>query len=584
MEAASLASMANVATSAAAAAAALRAGVRPAGFQLDGSPTAELSTTVCISDPKGDWTAVQAKAVRDLSAFGEIARLDMSFVVSLKCILVTYYDVRCAQKVLLSMVGRTEPFPPEMHDCRVVLVKMAAFLEKVPKMATNGGFSQFGELAHISMSGGEALVEFYDMRAAQMLLATAGSAASPWLFSGNNNAAQGFSGGVGGCAGMLGSRCPPGLSNLSNFGLGGPAAQFTAGTTAYSAAATVDVPSVGTPVPPAAAAALLRGILPSLTGQTPAARPQQQQPFTPLINASQPAESGDSPNLSTPTNGAEKPKQADRMNNRPVRTKVTNKEFQKYDINPEKIQRGEDPRTTVMVRNLAGPNARKEFLNFLAKCELNEKFTFFYMPCKEHRNVPAGFAFINFLSPNDVLKLYVMVKSDFWKEFLSETYNKVPAMSYGRFQGHEELVKHFTSSAVLHEQDPSKRPIFRGEAVTNVSPMSKDTGNNNNNQSNNAVMPDTLPKNEVAVVRSPQMVTSSDPSPVSVTGTSTELQAALAKGCAEIAAILARQATTTEATDQVTDLLESNNKVLSSSKMADGAKTQSPVGTEGFGA
>jgi len=138
-----------------------------------------------------------------------------------------------------------------------------------------------------------------------------------------------------------------------------------------------------------------------------------------------------------------------------------------------------------MVRNLAGPNARKEFLNFLAKCELNEKFTFFYMPCKEHRNVPAGFAFINFLSPNDVLKLYVMVKSDYWKEFLSETYNKVPAMSYGRFQGHEELVKHFTSSAVLHEQDPSKRPIFRAEAVANNSPMPKDTSNNSSSSSNN---------------------------------------------------------------------------------------------------
>jgi len=271
----------------------------------------------------------------------------------------------------------------------------------------------------------------------------------------------------------------------------------------------------------------------------------------------------------------ETPKQPDRMNNRPVRKKVTNKEFQKYDINPEKIKRGEDPRTTVMVRNLGGPNARKEFLNFLAKCELTEKFTFFYMPCKEHRKVPAGFAFINFLSPNDVLKLYVMVKSDFWKEFLTEMYNKVPAMSYGRFQGHEELVKHFTSSAVLHEQDPSKRPIFRGEAVTNVGPMFKDTRNSNNHSNN--MVPDALPQDEVAAARSPKMVAASDFSPVSVTSPSTELQAALAKGCAEIAAILARQA------NAATDQFESD-KVLSSSRMADGAKTESPVSTNCLGA
>jgi len=269
----------------------------------------------------------------------------------------------------------------------------------------------------------------------------------------------------------------------------------------------------------------------------------------------------------------EKPKQPDRMNNRPVRTKVTNKEFQKYDINPEKIQRGEDPRTTVMVRNLAGPNARKEFLNFLARCELNEKFTFFYMPCKQHRNVPAGFAFINLRSPSDVLKLYVMVKSDFWKEFLSKTYNKVPAMSYGRFQGHEELVKHFNSSAVLHEQDPAKRPIFRGEAVNPTC-----NGNGSKNQSNNMV-PDTLPTDEVATARSPKMVAASGPSPISVTSTSTELQAALAKGCSEIAAILARQANA-----QATDHSESDHNVVFSSKVADGAKAESPVGARGLGA
>jgi hypothetical protein len=234
----------------------------------------------------------------------------MSFVSSLKCVLVTYYDVRCAQKVLLSMAGRTGPFPPELHDCRVVLVKMAPLLEKVPDMATNGGFSQFGEIAHISMSGGEALVEFYDMRAAQMLLATAGGAASPWLPSGS--AAQGFPGVGGGC---------------------GLAGQFVASTTGFGAAG-VDVPSVGTPVPPAAEAALLHCI---------------------QSGHSAPTQSGDSPTNGTPTNDVvEKPRQADRMNNRPVRAKITNKDFQKYDIDAEKIQRGEDPRTTVMSEILRG--------------------------------------------------------------------------------------------------------------------------------------------------------------------------------------------------------------------------------------
>eukprot|EP00435_Cladocopium_sp_Y103_P024618 s2398_g6.t1 len=114
-----------------------------------------------------------------------------------------------------------------------------------------------------------------------------------------------------------------------------------------------------------------------------------------------------------------------------------------------------------------------DFLMFLEKCGLSDRFTFFYMPCKEHRNVPAGFAFANFISPIDVHKLVVMVKSGFWREFMKEPTVKAPAVSYARFQGHEELVKHFSSSAVLHEQDPEKRPIFRPEAAAKAAKEKK---------------------------------------------------------------------------------------------------------------
>ena len=102
--------------------------------------------------------------------------------------------------------------------------------------------------------------------------------------------------------------------------------------------------------------------------------------------------------------------------NRPLRTKVSNKEFQKYDIDVDKIQLGKDPRTTVMVRNIPNGCSRKSFLQFLEKNALGDRFTFFYMPCKEHRNIPAGFAFINFVSPMDVLKLFVLLKMPSWKQ------------------------------------------------------------------------------------------------------------------------------------------------------------------------
>jgi len=150
---------------------------------------------------------------------------------------------------------------------------------------------------------------------------------------------------------------------------------------------------------------------------------------------------------------------------RMAQTKITDKDFQKFDINPDAILRGEDKRTTVMVRHLQGLCARKDFLLFLDKCSLGNRYSFFYMPCKEHRNIPAGFAFVNFASPHDVHTLYVAVASGLWREACGSSPTKSPAVSYARFQGHENLVQHFSLSIVIQEQDPEKRPIFRPEVL-----------------------------------------------------------------------------------------------------------------------
>jgi len=422
------------------------------------SPTSSLSNTVCIMDPEGKWNSVEEKTVEQLSEFGEIARLDTSLVVSLRCVLVTYYDVRCSQQAMLHWADRTEPFPAAPHDCRIVRINTAAFVEK---MGSLRGFHQFGEVANISVLYGDAIVEFYDMRAAQYLLSSAGRAASAWGVTiptpppqqptktpsamaaavsrltsqaqvhgmappGLPLAAPGLGSAFGkpdmGSSSTSGMMLPELLAALGGISLLEPRAKASAGATASAtAAAGVDFLAV------------------------------QQQADAAKVEESA---SGDP-----------------RASNRPVRTKVNTNDFSKYDIDPAKIQAGQDSRTTVMVRNLTGARARKDFLKFLEKCGLSERYTFFYMPCKEHRNIPAGFAFVNFVAPCDVHKLYVMVKSGFWSEVNSDAQAKCPAVSYGRFQGHDELMKHFSSSAVLHEQDPEKRPIFRpqaGKAVKEV--------------------------------------------------------------------------------------------------------------------
>jgi len=100
------------------------------------------------------------------------------------------------------------------------------------------------------------------------------------------------------------------------------------------------------------------------------------------------------------------------------------------------------------------------------------------MPCKEHRNVPAGFAFVNFASPQDVHTLYGAMASGLWREVCGNSPKKPPAVSYARFQGHEDLVQHFSLSVVLQEQDPEKRPIFRPEVANQRQVATQSTSGN----------------------------------------------------------------------------------------------------------
>lgn len=454
-----------------------------------GNGAAQFSNTICVSDPHEEFAIVEESMVQQFSEFGDIARMDISLMSILKCILVTYFDVRCTQKAMLALRGRSEQFPPADHDFRIVLVSTAAFAAKVGVM---GGFHQFGEVANITLHQGDALVEYYDMRAAQRLCMAAGGCASP---------------------------CVPRGQAWSQVNL--------------AATALPGMPGAGFGAPAHLANLLQQAGLPAPVG------PPQVPELSPLARAALAAEVGHFSLDSQPP--AQEKAPTERGGNKPVRTKISNKDFSKYDIHLEKIARGEDLRTTVMVRNLVGPRARKDFLKFLEKCGLNDRYTFFYMPCKEHRDVRAGFAFVNFKSAEDVRKLYGVVKMDAWQEFRrSDPQCKALAMSYARFQGHEELVAHFSSSVVLHELDPEKRPIFCPESRPNQADGSRDGGTGSFADAPPSPAKE-LPAPKVAAMAPPLHSAAFEGAMGGGVAVNAALQAALARGVQEIAAILTRE-------------------------------------------
>eukprot|EP00425_Heterocapsa_triquetra_P005527 CAMPEP_0195156578 /NCGR_PEP_ID=MMETSP0448-20130528/184732_1 /TAXON_ID=66468 /ORGANISM="Heterocapsa triquestra, Strain CCMP 448" /LENGTH=490 /DNA_ID=CAMNT_0040195371 /DNA_START=158 /DNA_END=1631 /DNA_ORIENTATION=- len=459
-------------------------------MRVEDSPSSTLSSTLVIADPNAHWLAVQKDLLRELANFGEIARIDASMAPILRMINITFFDVRAANTACTYLAGRAEQLPPTGDDFRIVLVNMGPFedpaddnitffdvraantactylagrAEQLPptcddfrivlvnmgpfeeKLGAGCNFSQFGEVASLSTYGASVIVEYYDIRGAMLLVAAAGGSASPCtpqrlaqhaLVHSRNEAPPSLDLWEALRPKTLSLAPPPGLETVESKRGASPSEPAT--------------PSMSE----------LRLVTPM------SRRSSDMSMATGNTNSSMHKQNSDG-----------KVEEAQKTVNRPVRTKVSSRDFSKFDVDADKIARGEDLRTTVMVRNLVGPRARKDFLKLLEKCGLADRYTFFYMPCKERRDVPAGFAFVNLNAPSDVLKLFSVVKKDLWRTQIRDSQVKPLGLSYARFQGHEELMAHFSSSVVLCDQDPDKRPLFCNPkkattALEAFSPLSK---------------------------------------------------------------------------------------------------------------
>lgn len=418
-----------------------------------------MSTTVRVLFPANSSATNFAAVVEEVGSYGEIARLDLSLASVSGSVLTTFFDVRGAQAMLAGIPERTEVFPSGPEDYRSVRVNAGRIAETI---GTAASFSNFGEVENLAVLAGEVFVTYYDMRSAQSLLQTLGDAGSPFP--------------------------APVVSPPPPLGTPGPIDPFLSGPPPGTAPPSFDLFDALSLTAAPVASSLLQpppgrlppkkqpGIVvpPMVEGPVPpppAATPWLEPPSRPLAAAAAA--------MALSTNGknlggaavAAVPKPAAPQRKAPLRTKITNKDFSKFDIDIERIRNGTDTRTTVMVRNLGGNNARKNFLNFLTLCGLDIKYTFFYMPCKEHRNVLTGVAFINFLEPVDVETLYLKLQGGFAAGTLKASAGSMaPALSYARFQGHEELLKHFSTAAVMHEPDPQKRPIFNHFVAATTAP------------------------------------------------------------------------------------------------------------------
>ncbi|KAK7276769.1 hypothetical protein RIF29_17915 [Crotalaria pallida] len=130
-----------------------------------------------------------------------------------------------------------------------------------------------------------------------------------------------------------------------------------------------------------------------------------------------------------------------------------------YQLDLDKIMRGEDTRTTLMIKNI--PNKYTSNL-LLAAIDENHKgsYDFLYLPIDFKNKCNVGYAFINMVSPSHIIPFYKAFNGKKWEKFNSE---KVASLAYARIQGKGALVTHFQNSSLMNEDKRCRPILFHSE-------------------------------------------------------------------------------------------------------------------------
>ncbi|RLN13331.1 protein MEI2-like 2 isoform X1 [Panicum miliaceum] len=146
----------------------------------------------------------------------------------------------------------------------------------------------------------------------------------------------------------------------------------------------------------------------------------------------------------------------DRAHNRRVDSSALQVDSKRqYQLDLEKIRKGDDTRTTLMIKNI--PNKYTSKMLLAAIDELHKgTYDFFYLPIDFKNKCNVGYAFINMISPTHIVSFYQAFNGKNWEKFNSE---KVASLAYARIQGRTALMSHFQNSSLMNE-DKRCRPIL----------------------------------------------------------------------------------------------------------------------------
>ncbi|KAJ4883282.1 Protein MEI2-like 4 [Raphanus sativus] len=141
----------------------------------------------------------------------------------------------------------------------------------------------------------------------------------------------------------------------------------------------------------------------------------------------------------------------------------SNAEKKLFELDVDRILRGEDNRTTLMIKNIPNKYTSKMLIAAIDEyCK--GTYDFLYLPIDFKNKCNVGYAFINLTEPENIVPFYKAFNGKKWEKFNSE---KVAYLAYGRIQGKSALIAHFQNSSLMNE-DKRCRPILFHTAGPNA--------------------------------------------------------------------------------------------------------------------
>ncbi|XWS54085.1 hypothetical protein CRYUN_Cryun10bG0058600 [Craigia yunnanensis] len=134
-----------------------------------------------------------------------------------------------------------------------------------------------------------------------------------------------------------------------------------------------------------------------------------------------------------------------------------------YKLDIDRIIRGEDKRTTLMLKNIPNKYTSKMLLAAIDERHRGT-YDFIYLPIDFKNKCNVGYAFMNMIDPSQIITFYQAFNGKKWEKFNSE---KVASLAYARIQGKEALIAHFQNSSLMNE-DKRCRPILFNTDGPNV--------------------------------------------------------------------------------------------------------------------